>query len=79
MELSTQVKQALQGAGLVLRRKDVDRIAGAGREGQFPACCCTSMEISIAGFPTYDLLVILDDATVRSTTRNCYRKSPPAH
>ncbi|MBV9499389.1 MAG: hypothetical protein JO138_08430 [Acidobacteriaceae bacterium] len=53
IELSyTWVKQALQGAGLVARRKKRARIAGAGRARHCRECCGTLTAASIAGFPT---------------------------
>ncbi len=65
IELSySWVKQALQGAGLVARRKKRGSHRRRRPRRPMPGCCCTSMAVS-AGFSTsaYDLLVILDDAT----------------
>jgi transposase len=46
------VKQALQGAGLVARKKKRGRTAEGGRDASCPGCCCTSTAASIAGFRT---------------------------
>ena len=46
------VKQALQGAGLVTRRRRRGRIGADGRGVRCPARCCTSTAVSTAGFKT---------------------------
>ena len=67
IELSyTWVQQALQGAGLVAKRRKRGPHRRSGRGGRCRACCCTSTAASTAGCNDdrwHDLIVILDDAT----------------
>jgi hypothetical protein len=56
------VKQALQGAGLVKKRKKRTPRAGDGNESRYRGCCCTSTEASIAD-PRTTVIAVLDDAT----------------
>jgi transposase len=55
IELSyTWVKQALQGAGLVARKRRRGPTVEEDRDVRCPECCCTSTAASIAGFRTTD-------------------------
>jgi hypothetical protein len=45
----TWVQQALQGAGLVAKRRRPGRTGAGGRGGRLRRCCCPSTAASIAG------------------------------
>jgi hypothetical protein len=51
IELSyTWVQQALQGAGLVARHRKRGKHRRRRERGRWRGCCCTSTEVSIAGW-----------------------------
>ena len=53
IELSyTWVQKALQGAGLVAKRRKRGRTGGDGRGGRWQGCCCTSTAANTSGSTT---------------------------